>query len=115
MWVGKSAYLATDPMTIQEGRWAIPQAITDHQIKARGPGHPHVNPPAQKSFRFNPPRGSPKKDASRDGGSNCQPPPHQPPRGQEHNRHWRDQRPPSPWFPYLPQIVGLRVTGVHYP
>ena len=29
MWVGKLAYLTTDPMTIQEGRWAIAQAITD--------------------------------------------------------------------------------------
>ena len=29
MWVGKSAYLATDPMTIQEGKRAIPQAISD--------------------------------------------------------------------------------------
>ena len=30
MWVGKLAYLAVDPMTIQEGRQAIAQAITDH-------------------------------------------------------------------------------------
>ena len=29
-WVGKSAYLAADPMTIQEGRRAIAQAIMDH-------------------------------------------------------------------------------------
>ena len=29
-WVGKLAYLATDPMTIQEGRRAIAQAISDH-------------------------------------------------------------------------------------
>ena len=29
MWVGKLAYLAADPMTIQKGRWAIAQAITD--------------------------------------------------------------------------------------
>ena len=29
MWVGKSAYLAADPMTIQEGRRAIAQAISD--------------------------------------------------------------------------------------
>ena len=29
MWVGKLAYLATDPMTIQEGRRAIAQAISD--------------------------------------------------------------------------------------
>ena len=29
MWVGKSAYLTTNPMTIQEGRRAIAQAISD--------------------------------------------------------------------------------------
>ena len=29
MWVGKLAYLATDPMTIQEGKRAIAQAISD--------------------------------------------------------------------------------------
>ena len=29
MWVGKSAYLATDPMKIQDGRRAIAQAISD--------------------------------------------------------------------------------------
>ena len=28
-WVGKSAYLAADPMTTQEGRQAIAQAVTD--------------------------------------------------------------------------------------
>ena len=28
-WVGKLAYLATDPMTIQEGKTAIVQAISD--------------------------------------------------------------------------------------
>ena len=28
-WVGKLAYLTTDPMTIQEGRRAIAQAISD--------------------------------------------------------------------------------------
>ena len=29
-WVGKSAYLTTDPMTIQEGKRAIVQAVLDH-------------------------------------------------------------------------------------
>ena len=47
-WVGKLAYLATVPMTIQEGRWAFAQAVTDHCVKARGQGHPHVNLPAQQ-------------------------------------------------------------------
>ena len=35
-WVGKPAYLAADPMTIQEGQWAIVQAITDYWVKVRG-------------------------------------------------------------------------------
>ena len=46
-WVGKLAYLTTDPMTIQEGRWAIVQAVPDHWVKARGPGCPCVNLLAQ--------------------------------------------------------------------
>ena len=29
MWVGKLAYLAADPMTIQEGKRAIAQAVLD--------------------------------------------------------------------------------------
>ena len=98
-WVGKSAYLATDPMTIQEGKRAIAQAVTDHQVKVMGPGHPQVNPLAQQPFQFNPPRNSPPKDASGDCSSNYPPSPHWPSRGQECNRHQRDQRPQSPWFP----------------
>ena len=43
-WVGKPAYLATDPLTLQEGQWEIAQAITKCWIKARGPRHPCVNP-----------------------------------------------------------------------
>ena len=46
-WVGKSAYLTADPMTIQRGRQAIGQAITDCRVKVRGPRHPHVNLLAQ--------------------------------------------------------------------
>ena len=53
-WVEKSAYLTADPMTIQEGRWAIAQAVTDCWLKVRGPRHPHVNLPAQQPFRFDP-------------------------------------------------------------
>ena len=98
-WVGKSAYLTADPMTIQEGRWAIAQAAMDCWVKARGPGLPLVNPPDQQPFRFDHLRGSPIKDASRDGGSDCQPSPHRPLRGWDCNRCQRDQRPPSPWFP----------------
>ena len=55
----KSAYLAIDPMTIWEGRWAIAQAIMDCWVKTRGPGHPHVNLLAQQPFRFDPLWGMP--------------------------------------------------------
>ena len=61
-WVGKLAYLTTDPMTIQEGRRAIAQAILDNRVKARGPGRPQVNLLAQQPFKFNTPRNSPPGD-----------------------------------------------------
>ena len=98
-WVGKLAYLTADPMTIQEVRRAIAQAISDCWVKVRGPGCPHVNLLAQQPFQFDPLRSSPLKDVSGDGGSDHQPSPHQPSRGWECNRCWRDQRPQSPQFP----------------
>ena len=98
-WVGKLAYLAADPMTIQEDKRAIAQAVSDHWVKARGLRRHHVNLPAQQPFQFNPPRSSPPKDMSRDCSSDYPPSPHQPSRGQEHHRHQRDQRPQSPQFP----------------
>ena len=49
-WVGKSAYLTADPMTIQEGWQAIAQAITDCQVRARGPGiHVSIHQPNNPS------------------------------------------------------------------
>ena len=51
-WVGKPAYLTTDPMTLLEGRRAITRAISDQRVKAKGPGCPRVNLPAQQPFRF---------------------------------------------------------------
>ena len=39
-WVGKLAYLTANPMTLQEGKRAITQAISDHRVKAGGPGRP---------------------------------------------------------------------------
>ena len=60
-WVGKSAYLTTDPMTIPEGKRPIAQAVSDNRVKARGPEHPHVNPLAQQPFQFNAQRVSPKR------------------------------------------------------
>ena len=52
-WVGKSAYLTADPITTPEGKRAIAQAVSDNRVKARGPGHPCVNPLAQQPFQFN--------------------------------------------------------------
>ena len=72
MWVGKLAYLTTDPVTIQEGKRATTQAVMDNGVKARRPGCPWVNLLAQQPFKFNTPRTSPPKDASRDYGSDEQ-------------------------------------------
>ena len=71
-WVGKSSYLTADPMTIQEGKRAIAQAVLDNRVKARGPGHPWVNLSAQKPFKFNTPRTSPPRDVSIHYGSDDQ-------------------------------------------
>ena len=86
MLVGKLAYLTADPMTIQEGKRAIAQAVSDNRVKARGPRHPHVNLPAQQPFCFNSPRTSSLKDVFGDCSSDYPQSPHQPSRGQECNR-----------------------------
>ena len=62
MWVGQLTYLTANPMTIQEGRRAIAQAVLDNRVKARGPGCPQVNLPAQQPFKLNTPRTSPPRD-----------------------------------------------------
>ena len=71
-WIGKSTYLTTDPMTIQEGKRAIAQAVSDNRVKVRRPGCPQVNLPAQQPFKFNTQRTSPSKDVARDYSSNDQ-------------------------------------------
>ena len=63
-WVEKLAYLTADSMRIQEGKRAIAQTVLDHQVKARGPGNPHMNLSAQQPFWCNPLRSSPLKDAN---------------------------------------------------
>ena len=54
----------TDPVTIQEGRKTIAQAILHNRVKARGPGHPQVNLQAQQPFKFNTPRTSPPREVA---------------------------------------------------
>ena len=98
-WVGKSAYLTTNPMTIPEGKRAIAQAVSVNKVKVRGLGHPRVNPLAQQPFQFNAQRVSPPKDVSGDCGFDYPQMPCRSSRGQEYNRRWRDQRPQSPRFP----------------
>ena len=98
-WVGKATYLTADPMTIQEGKRATAQAISDNREKARGPGHPLANLPAQQPFQFNTHRASPLKDMSEDCSSDYPQTPRHSSRGQECNRRRRDQRPQSPRFP----------------
>ena len=100
-WVGKPAYLAADPLTIQGGWWAIIQAITECQIEARGPGQPCSHPLTYQLFRFHCPGDSPWKEWSGDACFDHQPLPQRPQRGWDHDWCWRDQRliqpqPPSP-------------------
>ena len=68
-------------MTIQEGKRAIAQAVLDNKVKARGPGLPCVNLPAQPPFQFNALRTSPPKDMSGDCGSDYPQSPCRPLRG----------------------------------
>ena len=97
-WVGKAAYLTANAMTIQEGKRAIAQAISDNRVKVRGPGHPHVNLLALQPFWFNAHRVSPPKDVSGDCSSDYPQTPCHSSRGKECNRRKRDQRPQSPRF-----------------
>ena len=51
-WVGKFAYLATDPLTKQEGQRAVTQAITECWIETKGPGQPCSQLLTPQPFRF---------------------------------------------------------------
>ena len=108
------AYLATDPMTIQEGQWAIAQAIINCLVKARGLGHPHVNLSTQKPFRFDCTRGSPIKDTPGDVSSGHQLLPHQP-QGAETAVDIRGTKGYHCLsYHHLPKTMGSRVIGAHY-
>ena len=98
-WVEKPAYLTANPMTLQEGKRAITQAVSDHRVKARGPGHPRVNQRVQQPFRFNTSRTSLPGDTLAHYGSDEGWTPRWPSRGWGHNRRWRDQWPRSPKVP----------------
>ena len=60
MWVGKPAYLAADPLTVQEGWQTIAQAVADCQIRVRGARCPCINPLTPLALQFdhghNPPQ-----------------------------------------------------------
>ena len=98
-WVGKLTYLTADPMTLQEGRRAIAQAVLDHRVKARGPGRPRVNLPAQQPFRFNTSRASPPGDQPAHEVPKDRQTPRRPFHCQGCNRRRRDQRLQSPRLP----------------
>ena len=102
-WVGKPTYLATDPLTVQEGWQMITQAVTECWIKARGPGHQHINLSALQPFRFDHPGNSPPKGHPRDANWDHWSLPHQPPRGWDCNWCRRDQMLPPPQLP-LPSL-----------
>ena len=98
--VGKPAYLTASPITLPEGKRAITRAVSDQRVKARGPGCPRVNLPAQQPFRFNTSRTPPSRDlptqVEPEGST-----PRRPFRDRGHNRRRRDQRPRMPRIPSL--------------
>ena len=98
MWVGKPAYLTADPMMLLEGRRAITRTVLDQRAKARGPGCPRVNLPAQQPFKFDVSRTPPPKglQAQRDSDGMTHKWPTQ---GQGRNRRRRDQRQRPPRIP----------------
>ena len=97
-WVGKSAYLTADPMTLQEGKRAITHAISDHGVKARGLGASSVNLPAQPPFRFTTSRASLPRDWSTHKVPDDRQTQWWPPWSCGHNRQRRDQRQQSPRY-----------------
>ena len=96
---GKPAYLATDPLTIQEGWLEITQAKTECQMKVRGPGHLCVNPLTPQLFRFDHVGDSPQKDTPRNANSDHKLLPCQPLRGWNCHQHRREQGLPPPQLP----------------
>ena len=97
-WVGKLAYLAADPMTIQEGRRAIAQAMSAHWVKARDQDIPvWIYWPNNPSSLI--PQEVPLWRMCLGWRSDHPSSPCWSSRGWERNRFWRDQRPQSPCFP----------------
>ena len=80
-WVGKPAYIAADPLTIQEDWCEVTWAVNECWIKVRGPGCPHVNPLTHQPFRFDQQEDYPQKDTPGDATSDHQLLPCWPPRG----------------------------------
>ena len=50
--VGKQAQISAKPVSVDDGRQLIAQAITKGHIKPRGPGCPWSIPPAFMPFNF---------------------------------------------------------------
>ena len=100
-WVGKSAHLAADPLTIQEGWQVIAQAITECQIEARGPGCPHSHPTTAQAFIFSHGDESPQEKCIRDTGFDPQPLHHKLPWGRDCEWWPRNLRPLLPQAPSL--------------
>ena len=91
-WVGKPAFLATDPLTIQEGQCTIAQAVTECWTESRGRGWPCLLQVTIWPFRFHHPGDSPQQAHSRDASLDHQPLSHRPQRGWDCDWHRRDQR-----------------------
>ena len=88
--------------------------LYQNRVKARGPGCPHVNLPAQQPFWFNFLRNSPPKDVPGDYGSTYPKSHHRSTEAVNaiEDRETRDLN--CLGFLHLPQNMALRVIGVSY-
>ena len=111
-WVGKLAHLATNPLTIQGGQWVIAQAVTECQIRVRGPRYPHSYPRTPQAFRFYHGDESPREKCFEDVGFDHWPPHHKPLWGRDCEWQQRNLRPVLPQPPPPLLIEESKVIGV---
>ena len=111
-WVGKSAHLAANPLTIQEYWQVIAQAITECWIEVRGPGSPHSHPTTPQAFRFYCGDESPREECIEDTVFDPSAPTPQFTVGRDHERQQRNPRLLLPQPPHLPTIEDSKVIRI---
>ena len=110
-WVGKSAHLAANHLTIQKGWQLIAQAIMECWIGVRGPGHPCSHPTTPQAYRFYHGDESPWEECIKHAGLDHWPPHHKSLWGRDHDQWQRNPRLVLPQPPHLPLIMDSKMIG----